>query len=133
MQQFVQRAVRPLVFSALLSLSALAGTGTANALVVLSGSEVLDNIAPANGVTGVSIDRVLSDGFASRWDFVKAYPGTTQANGPFADLSSLALRRLMPTSFHSRRMPPSKFITKSNLRFWAIHRRPLRIWTRLIQ
>ena len=85
MQQFVQRAVRPLVFSALLSLSALAGTGTANALVVLSGSEVLDNIAPANGVTGVSIDRVLSDGFASRWDFVKAYPGTTQANGPFAD------------------------------------------------
>jgi len=79
MQQFVRRVVHPLVFSTLVSLSALAGAVTANAVTALSGSEVLDNIAPANGVTGVSFDRVLPTGFSSQWAFVKAFPGTLQA------------------------------------------------------
>ena len=52
----------------------------ANALTVLSGSEdLLDGITPANnGVTGNSLDRVLSNGFVSLWGSPKAYPGTTQ-------------------------------------------------------
>jgi hypothetical protein len=82
MQKFVGRVARPLVFCALLSLSALVGV-TANAVTVLSGSEVLDNIAPANGVTGVSFDRVATDGFVSLWNRVKDYPGTMQASSPF--------------------------------------------------
>src|SRR5262245_45124584 len=80
MQQFARRVVRPLAFSTLLSLSAFVGAVTANAVTVFSGSEVLDNIAPANGVTGTSFDRVAIDGLASRWDFVKTYPGTIQAS-----------------------------------------------------
>jgi hypothetical protein len=83
MQQFVQRLARPLVLSMVLGLSAFVGAMTANALAVLSGSEVLDNVAPANGVTGTSIDRVLSDGIASQWGFAKSYPGTTQVPPPF--------------------------------------------------
>ena len=82
MQQFVQRVVRLLVLSTVLGMSAFVGAMTANALTVLSGSEVLDNVAPANGVTGTSIDRVLSDGIASQWGFAKSYPGTTQVSPP---------------------------------------------------
>jgi hypothetical protein len=82
MQQFVHRVARSFVLSTVLGMSAFVGAMTANALTVLSASEVLDNVAPANGVTGTSIDRVLSDGIASQWGFAKSYPGTTQVSPP---------------------------------------------------